>query len=385
MSWTSGSPELRALFALDPAVTFLNHGSFGATPRTVLERQRHWQREMEAEPVHLLGRRLPGLLAEVRARTAAWLGADPEGLVLVPNATTGVNAVLRSLPWSPGDEILCSDQSYNAVLQSVRWLADRFGVRLVKATLPFPVAEPAALLAAWAAGITPRTRLLLVDHVTSPTAVVQPIEALRDLARAHGLPILVDGAHGPGLLPLDLRALDVDFYTGNLHKWAFAAKGAAILQVGAAWRDRVHPVTISHAYRVDWRAEFDWMGTFDPSAWLTIPEALAFHDALPGIREANTELAWQGARLVADALGVALPVPHRPDLHASMVAMDTGDRHAGDFAGLQGRTARLYEAHAIEVPFTGYDERVLLRVSAQVYNRLEDYAKLAEVLRGGWR
>jgi isopenicillin-N epimerase len=185
------------------------------------------------------------------------------------------------------------------------------------------------------------------------------------------------------MLDCSIDALDVDFYTGNLHKWAFAAKGAAILHVAPRWRGRIHPVTISHAYGHNWLAEFDWTGTFDPSAWLTIPDALAIHDSLPGLRAANVELAWAGAKVVADATGFAIGVPHRPDLHGSMVTMVVPERHDGDMMKLLARTGRMYETHRVEVPYMGYDHRVLLRVSAQAYNRIEDYRRLAEVLTSG--
>lgn len=381
MTWTPGSPTIKSLWGLDPSVTFLNHGSFGATPRAVLVDQARWRDEMEREPVEFLARRLPRLLAEVRGTVARFLGADPEGLAFVANATTGVNAVLRSLSWSPGDEILLADQSYNAVKQTVRYLRDHAGVVPVEAHIPFPIRDPEEITAAFAAALTPRTRLLLVDHVVSPTALVCPVEALVALARSRGIPILVDGAHAPGMVPLQLDALGADFYTGNLHKWAFAPKGAAVLWVAPAWRDRIHPMSISHAYRAGYVHEFDWTGTVDPSAWLALPAALEFHASLPGLNEVNHGLVQEGRRRVAEALGTELPHPDDPRLYANLATVAVPGAFDGDFAALQARTTRLYERHRIEVPFMAFDHRVWLRVSGQAYNHPDDYLRLAEALR----
>ena len=378
----SGSDDPRALFALDPTVTFLNHGSFGATPRPVLAAQARLREEMEAEPVLFLARQLGPRLEAVRAEMAAFVGADVDGLVLVPNATTGVNAVLHSLDWGTGDEILCADQSYHAVLQTVRSLVDRVGVRLVQARVPFPIEDPEGIVAGYAAAITARTRLLIVDHIASATGLVMPVEALVRLAHERGLPILIDGAHAPGHLPLDLAALGADFYTGNLHKWAYAPKGAALLSIAPRWRGRIHPVTISHAYGLDWRAEFDWTGTFDPTAWLAIPEALRFWRAHPGVADTCHALVREGRLQVADALGVSLPHPDDRRYYGGMAVIPFPP---GLPAQVHALTGRLFDEHRIEVPFTTYDHRVWVRISANLYNRPGDYLRLADVLNSGWR
>lgn len=386
MTWTCGSPELRALWTLDPTVTFLNHGSFGAAPRPVLEAQARWRAEMEREPVHFLARRLVGLGEAVRTRLAAYLGAYPQGVVPVPNATSGVNAVFRSLDWRPGDELLLADQSYNAVRQAARFLADRHGVRVVEARIPFPLRDASEVVDAYAAAITDRTRLVVVDHIVSPTALVLPVARVVALARARGVPVLVDGAHGPGMLPLALDALGADAYVGNLHKWLCAPKGAAVLHVGPVLRDRVHPLAISHGYGGGLAAEFDWAGTSDPTAWLSVPDAIDFFEALgpARVRDEVHALVRDGRRLVADALGVELPHPDAPTLYGSMAAIPFPMEGPADARTLQGLTAKLFDEARIEVPFTGYDGRAFVRISAQVYNAPEDYARLAEVLRT-WR
>lgn len=380
MHWTPGSPDIKARWGLDPDVAFLNHGSFGAAPRVVLAEQRRLQEEMEREPVWFLARALGPRLEAVRARVATFLDADPDGLVLVPNATTGVNAVLRSLPWSPGDEILLADMSYNAVKQTIRLLQDQHGVVPVEATIPFPITDPAEVTAAFAAKIGPKTRLLLVDHVVSPTALVCPVDALVALARAHGVPILVDGAHAPGMVDVRLRALEPDFYTGNLHKWAYAPKGSAVLWVGRAWRDRIHPVSISHGYGQGLHAEFDWTGTADPTAWLAIPTALDFHASLPGLQDTCHALVRDGRVVLADALGVDLPHPDDRRLYANLAAIPVPGPFPTRPADAAARTAALFAAHRIEVPFTTYDHRLWVRISANAYNHPDEYRRLAEVL-----
>lgn len=385
MQWSCGDDDIRAWWGLDPDVTFLNHGSFGATPRVVLAAQTRWREELEREPVWFIARRLPALVRDVRARVGAFVGADPEGVVLVRNATTAVNAVLRSLPWAPGDEVLVADQTYYAVKQAVRWLGDRYGVRMVEARLPFPFTDPAEGVDAWARAVTDRTRLLLVDHVSSPTAVVFPLEALVALARARGIPVLVDGAHGPGQVPLALDALGADFYTGNLHKWAFAPKGAALLHVSPRWRGRLHPPVISHGYGGGLGAEFDYTGTDDPTAWLAIPDGLDVHARLPGLAEKLHALVRDGRARIAAALGVSPPHPDDPRLYAAMAALPFPHPPVADGAPLQALTARLFEEHRIEVPFTTYDGRVWVRISAQAYNRPADYQRLADVFAAGWR
>jgi len=386
MNWTTGSPELRALWGLDPTVTFLNHGSFGATPRAVLAAQARWRDEMEREPVLFLARRLPALMDGVRARVAAFLHADPAGLVPVPNATTGVATVLHTFDWSAGDEILLADSTYNAVKQACRALSERYGVTVVEAKVPFPLERGTEVTAAFAAAITPRTRLLIVDHVVSATGCVLPAADVVALARAHGVPVLVDGAHAPALLPLDLSAIGADFYTGNLHKWLCTPKGTAILSVAPAWRPRVHPVAISHGYGTGLAGEFDWTGTFDPSAWLAVPDAIDLFEGFgpDAVRASNHALVRDGRAELAEALGVELPHPDDPSLYAAMATIPVPWASDARGPALAALTAALYDAHRIEVPFTSYDGRAWVRIAAQLYNSPTDYTRLADVLRT-WR
>ncbi|MDP2307536.1 MAG: aminotransferase class V-fold PLP-dependent enzyme [Pseudomonadota bacterium] len=386
MNWSSGSPALKSLWGLDPEVTFLNHGSFGATPRAVLDAQTRWRDEMEREPVLFLARKLPALMEAVRVRVASFLGADPAGLLPVANATTGVATVFHSLTWGPGDELLLADSTYNAVKQAARALSDRYGVRVVEVKVPFPLTAPEQVTAAYVAAFSPRTRLVVVDHVVSATGCVLPAAAIVAEARRRGVPVLVDGAHAPAMLRLDLTELGADFYTGNLHKWLCTPKGTAILSIAPAWRAIVHPLAISHGYGGGVTGEFDWTGTFDPSAWLAVPSALDLFSGFgpDAVRASNHALVQNGRIHLAEALGVALPHPDDPALYAAMAAVEVPWARATDGASLNALSAALYDQHRIEVPFSAYDHRVWVRISGQLYNAPEDYVRLADVLRT-WR
>lgn len=382
-------------WTLDPEVAYLNHGSFGATPREVLTEQQRLRELLEREPVQFLARELQGLLDEARAALATFLGAQPEDVVFIPNATTAVNAVLRSLSFQPGDEILVTDHGYNACRNAVEFVAQRTGARATVARVPFPLSSPDQVVEAVLAALSPRTKLALVDHVTSPTGIVFPVERLILELRERGVPVLIDGAHAPGMLPLDLGALGADYYTGNLHKWVCAPKGAAFLWVRRELQEQIRPLVISHGAnaryeeRSRFQQEFDWVGTDDPTAVLCVPASLRFLGALhPGgweeLRTRNRSLALEARSLLSRSLGVQPPAPEA--MIGTLVALKLPDAAPGgpptafDWDPLQ---RALFERHRIEVVVSKWPAPPArwVRISAQAYNAIDDYRRLAEALR----
>ncbi len=384
-------------WTLDPEITFLNHGSFGACPSPVLEAQRGIRERMEREPVRFLTRDAPSLLAEARRVLARFIGASPDDLAFVPNATTGLNAVLRSLPLAAGDELLVTDHAYNASRNALEYVADRCAARVVVVAIPFPIAAAEAVVEAVARAVTPRTRLALLDHVTSHTALVLPIRELICELESRGVAVLVDGAHAPGMLDLDVGALAPSFYAGNCHKWICAPKGAGFLWVREDRREGVRPAVISHGANAPvarserFRAEFDWMGTADPSAALAVPEALRFFETLlPGgwaeVRARNRALALEARRLLADALGVELPCPDEMIGSMAAVPLPASGRfpipEGAHFFAANPLHDALFEQHRIEVPLPldPSGKTRLVRISAQLYNTRDDYERLAAAL-----
>jgi isopenicillin-N epimerase len=372
---------------LDPSIVYLNHGSFGATPRAVLEKQDEFRLRMEREPVRFLARELEPMLDDVRAELAAFVGAAPDDLALLPNATAGVNAVLRSLDLDKHDELLVTSHEYLASRNALDHVASLSGAKIVAVEIPFPIASAETIVERVLAAVTDRTRLFLVDHISSQTALIFPVERLIAELSARGIDTLVDGAHAPGQLPLDLASLGAAYYAGNLHKWVCAPKGAAFLYVRRNRRYTIHPAAISHGYsatvrdRSRFHLEFDWTGTFDPSAWLSVPAALRFIASLvpggwPEVRERNHALAVRARDLLCDALRIAPPAPD--DMVGSMAAFPLPD---GDAFALQ---RELFEQHAIEVPLIPWPEapKRLLRISAMLYNELAEYERLAESISG---
>ncbi len=382
------------MWSLDPRIAFLNHGSFGAAPSPVLEAQDRLRERLEAEPVRFFTRELETLLDDARAALAAFIGAPAEDLAFVPNATTGANAVLRSLPFASGDEILVTDHAYGACRNAADFVAGRAGARVVVARVPFPIRSADEVVDAVLGQVTPRTRLALLDHVTSPTALVMPIERLVAALADRGVDTLVDGAHAPGMVALDLGAVGAAYYTGNCHKWLCAPKGAGFLHVRRDRQAVVRPTVISHgatsprADRSRFLLEFDWTGTHDPTAYLCVPEAIrvlgaAVPGGWPALRVRNQRLALEARGVLTRALGVPPPAPDT--MIGSMVALPLpgADQPSAalppPFDPLQDA---LLERFATEVPVFPWPAppRRLVRVSCQIYNGIEQYERLAGAL-----
>ncbi|MBK6684404.1 MAG: aminotransferase class V-fold PLP-dependent enzyme [Deltaproteobacteria bacterium] len=380
-------------WTLDPKVTFLNHGSFGACPRVVIDAQLAIQARLHQEPVTFFARDLPGLYQEVRSRLAEFLGASPRDLAFVPNASTGVNTVLASFPLSPGDEILLTDHGYNACNNAAAFYAARAGATVRIAQVPFPIEAPEQVTAAIMEAVTPKTKLALIDHATSPTALVLPLPAIVRALRERGVETLVDGAHGPGMLPIALDDLGAAYYTGNCHKWLCAGKGAAFLHVRGDLRQRLRPLVISHGASLPeehpdrFFAEFDWTGTLDPSAILSVPVAIDFfQNLLPGgWTEVQATLHNQAKRVRArlvEALGLPAPCPE--SMIGAMVPMILpGQSPRPGRVPMDGLHFELFDEHQIEVPVFTIPKPGLriLRVSTHLYNQEADVTRLIEALR----
>ena len=385
--------ELARHWSLDPSIAFLNHGSFGACPTEVLRYQAGLRAELEANPVRFLSREVFDRIDAARQPLAAFVGADPEDLAFVPNATTGVNAVLRSLVFQAGDELLVTDHAYKACANTVDFVAGRAGARVVVARVPFPLTSPDDVVEAVIRQVSPRTRLVMLDHVTSPTALVFPVERLIGELSARGIETLVDGAHAPGMVPLDVRKLGATYYSGNCHKWLCSPKGAGFLYVTPNRRPDVRPAIISHGAsaitpgRTRFQLEFDWTGTADPTAYLSVPKALEYMAGLlpggwPAIMRANRTLALEGRRVLCERLGIAPPCPD--DMIGSIASVPLPDGTSSEIAWRRPDPIqrRLYDGWNLEVPIHTWPAapKRLVRISAQLYNAREHYARLAEAL-----
>ena len=410
--------EHAAHWVLDPTITFLNHGSFGACPRPVLEAQRRWRDRLEAQPVQFFARDLPGLLATAREELGAFVGAAPDDLAFVANATGAVNAVVRSLRFAPGDELLTNDHEYNATINVLRHVAERDGARVVVARVPFPLTSEEEVVRAHLDAVTERTRFALVSHVTSPTALVFPIDRLVAAFAERGIETLVDGAHAPGMVGLDLERIGAAWYTGNLHKWVSAPKGSAFLHARRDRQPGIRPNTISHGANADldpggraggagrggstrYRAEFDWQGTLDPTAWLAVGEALRFGASLldggwPALMARNHELTLRARSVVAAALGLTGVVQAPDAMLGSMVALPLPTTGPLAVAGAGSSPLdtdplqrRLIDEHGVEVPISPWPvpaagspdpARRLIRVSSAAHNGPDDADRLAAAL-----
>lgn len=390
-TFTPASDRLRGLFALRSGVVFLNHGSFGARPWPVIEEYRRWQLELEQQPVEFLGRRFAGLMREARAALAAYAGAQVDDLVFVPNATTGLNVVARSLPLAPGDEVLTCDHEYGALDSTWRFVCARRGASYIRRPVVLPVRSADDIAETVWAGVTPRTRVLFLSHVTSPTALTLPVAPLVRRARAAGILTVIDGAHVPGHLPLDLDGLGADFYAGNLHKWLCAPAGSAFLHARPEVQHVLRPLVVSWGWNrseevfgpgdpprgsgrfVD---EQEWQGTRDPAAYLAVPEAIRFQqvNGWPTVRAGCHELLRQARRLVEQLTCLRPICPDSAEWFGQMAALPLP---ACDAATLK---RRLYDEYQIEVPVVDWQGRQLLRVSVQGYNSHRDIEILLEAL-----
>ena len=386
--------HLRRYWSLAPGQVFLNHGSFGACPKPILELQTQLRQQMEAAPVQFLWRHYDDRLQAARTEVARFVGARPRDLVFVTNATTGVNAVVRSLKLRRGDELLTTTHDYNACHNVLVETARQASARLITVRVPFPLRGPSEAVEAVLQAVTPRTRLAMLDHVTSPTALVFPIAQLARELAARGVDVLVDGAHAPEMVPLQVAKLGAAYYTGNLHKWVCAPKGAAFLWVREDKQKEIQPAVISHGHNTprlgfsSFQDRFDWAGTADPTAWFCAAEAIRWLERLypggwPAIRDVNHQLAVSARRLLCERLQLEPPCPE--SMLGAMATLPLPEPFQGrpKSGKIEAEQLRLYDEYGIELPLLrfGSPERRYFRISAHLHNSLADYAYLAEAVR----
>jgi isopenicillin-N epimerase len=379
--------DYRKYWLLDADVTFLNHGSFGACPIPVLQLQTQLREQLERQPVHFFVREWESLLDEARRQLAEFVGATAEELVFVPNATTGINSVLRSLSFSPEDELLTTNHEYNACRNALNFVAERWGAKVVVANIPFPINSSDEMINSILTQITPRTKLVLVDHISSQTGLIFPLKRLIQELNTQGIESLIDGAHAPGMLPLNLHEINATYYSGNCHKWLSAPKGAAFLYVKPDKQAAIRPLTISHGAnsprtdRSRFQLEFDWTGTHDPTAYYCIPEAIKFMGSLLGggwleLMQDNHQKVIAARKILSEKFAIALPCPD--EIIGSMATIILPDK----IQLIPKLQEKLWQQFKIEVPVIPWDNQPqkLLRISAQVYNKKSDYHKLTQAL-----
>lgn len=367
-------------WVLDEDIVYLNHGSYGAAPRRVLAAQQRWRDALERDPARFVRDELQDALNTARLALSEYLGADPSNLAYVDNATTGINAVVASLDFGPGDEVVTTSHAYSAVRNTLAYYCERRGAQLIEVPLPFPPPDADAVVDAVGAALGERTRLAVLDHVTSDSALVLPLERLASLCRERGVPLAVDGAHAAGMLTLDLEQLAVDWYAGNAHKWLCAPKGAAFFWARADRQANIHPPVISRGFGQGFLAEFDWQGTRDFSAWLSLPDALAFRADLGDSRVKTYcyELVGRAAAYLAEEWQTETePSPAMQGFMATIRLPGNAPASPGAIASI--RRSLLYQ-HGIEAHFVALEGGVWARISAHVYNEMGDYVGLGKAL-----
>jgi isopenicillin-N epimerase len=375
--------NLRDLFLLDPNVVFLNHGSFGACPRPVFDEYQRWQRELERQPVEFLGRRFNDLMQEARSALGDYLGADADDLIYVTNATVGLNIVARSLDLRPGDEVLTTDHEYGALDRTWRFLCAKHGAKYVRQPVSVPIRSVEEVIETIWSGVTDRTRVLFISHITSPTAITFPIKPLIDQARERGIITIVDGAHAIGQIDLNLRELGADFYSSNCHKWLMSPKGSAFLYARKEMQHLVEPLVVSWGWEAEkpgsskFVDEQEWTGTRDIAAFLSVPAAIQFqrdHD-WPRVRRECHELVRYARQQVSAFTNLAPLTPDDEQWFAQMSALPLPS------CDLDVLKRRLYDEYRIEIPVIRWNDRCFARISIQGYNTRADVDVLCTALK----
>jgi isopenicillin-N epimerase len=375
--------DLRSDFLIEPGLAFLNHGSFGATLGVVFDEQTVWRRRIEGDPIELLGRRRVELVEAAKCPVGDWLGMRPEDFGLVTNATEGINCVLRSLEFSPGDELVTTSHVYNAVRQAMRYVAQRSGATYREIELAVPIDSPEAIERAVLGALSSKTKLLVIDHVTSPTALVMPIERIIAGCAERGVDVLVDGAHGPGMLAMDIGELAPAYYAGNLHKWTCAPKGCGFVWVRPDRQSKIHPLVISHHFEQGMAKEFSWQGTRDISAWLSAPLAIEYFAELgwDQVMAHNHAMAVWAQQMLCERWKVTPISPADGTMLGAMATVplpaalqELTEKELGELQ------RRLHDEQRIEVALLRWAGRNYVRPCCQIYNVGEEYERLAGVI-----
>ncbi|MDP4219217.1 MAG: aminotransferase class V-fold PLP-dependent enzyme [Bacteroidota bacterium] len=375
--------EIRKRWLLDEDVAFMNHGSFGACPRDVLVAQSEWRNKMERQLVKFITVEAPPATTDALTRLGEFIGAKEKDIVFVDNATTAVNAVVRSLmpKFKPGDELFTTTHVYGAMRKTLHYAADVTGAKVVEGVVPFPIESPDQVVEVVKKGITDKTKFAIIDHITSPTALVYPIEKIIPLFKERGIPVMIDGAHALGMLDINMTKYGADFYTGNCHKWLYAPKGSAFLYVDPKHQKDIHPTNISHNYMTGFKPEFEWVGTHDPTAWLSVSAALAFikEIGVDEMRRYGHSLAIEARNMLARSWGTKLLAPENMIGMLATVALpgnptDT-DKHTATLHD------RLRDEFHCELPVIVMDGHTYVRISCQVYNDMSDYERLDAAIK----
>lgn len=372
----------RNQFLIEDGLTFLNNGSFGAPPKQVLAAQTEYRLMAERSPISFYLRDLPGMLRGAANTLGRFIGATGETIAFTENATTAINTVVFSIAPTigPGDVLLTTSHVYGAVRQTLRHYARWTGATVNEIEMPFPITDSSEVVARVAAALSPKVKLAVLDHITSPSGIIYPIQELVNLCRERGIPVLVDGAHAPGMVDINIEELGADWYTGNCHKWLFAPKGCAFLRTAPERMAETHALVVSHGYRQGYTAEFDFTGTKDCSPFLTVSDSIRFYLESGGnaIAAYNRTLAIEMRRMLAETWGVGMPAPE--NMLGSLAALPVpGDLPAIEAVGWLLHDV-LFDEYRIEVPIMLLQGKLWVRVSAQIFNEPDDYHKLAEAM-----
>ena len=377
------SDDIRSEFLIKPDLALLNHGSFGAVPKVVFDAHVGWLRRIEADPIHMIVREGPDLLQKSKESLGKFLGMSAADFGLVTNATEGINCVLRSLDFSPGDELVTTNHVYNAVRQAMKYVARRSGAVYREIDIPVPVSSSESIANQIVEALTPRTKLVVIDHITSPTALIFPIERIVAECNRRNIDTLIDGAHGPGMVPIDINGISPTYYAGNLHKWACAPKGCAFLWMRHDRQEKIHPLVISHHLDKGMPKEFGWQGTRDFAAWFTIPAAIEFLSGIgvEKIMAHNHALAVWVNQTLCERWKVESISPLEGSLLGSMatVRLPAPLDRISDAEG-QVLQRRLHDEDGIEVPTMNFNGRTYLRPCCQIYNGADEYQRLGDAV-----